>query len=138
MTAHELLRQEYPVKLFLLQTKQGGTVFLDAKEISEGKMQTCHLVVQVLIICLFRPPSDFFCFPFLTHRHTRWGGPLPECPASRFLHSSSSFHQQETLAAETLVSAQYLSSRESSGLSSKKRKYDEGLFFLLLGSDDSL
>ena len=50
MTAHELLRQEYPVKLFLLQTKQGGTVFLDAKEISEGKMQTCHLVVQVRII----------------------------------------------------------------------------------------
>ena len=47
----ELLIQEYPVKLFVSQSKRGGTVFLDAKEDSEGKMQTCHLVVQVLFIC---------------------------------------------------------------------------------------
>ena len=60
-----LLMQEYLVKLLLPQAKRGGTVFLDAKEDSEGKMQTCHLVVQVLIICPSWPQSDFImCFPF--------------------------------------------------------------------------
>ena len=58
-------------QLFVSQAKRGGTVFLDAKEDPEGKMQTCHLVVQVLINCPSWPPSDFLiCVPF------RWMGTL--------------------------------------------------------------
>jgi len=40
-------RRGVRIHFYLQGSKRGGTVFLDAKEDSEGKMQTCHLVVQI-------------------------------------------------------------------------------------------
>jgi len=40
-------RKGVRIHFYLQGSKRGGTVFLDAKEDSEGKMQTCHLVVQM-------------------------------------------------------------------------------------------